>query len=51
MIENDKPHLIIEGSEQIPDDYDKMDAAKECEYKEGYLGYVTDITLPKMKNK
>jgi len=42
----DKPHLVLENSDNIPEDYDKMDSTKECEYKEGYLGYITNIRLP-----
>jgi len=42
----DKPHLVLENSDQIPDDYDKMESTKECEYKEGYLAFITDIKLP-----
>jgi len=42
----DKPHLILENSDSIPEDYDKMESTKECEYKEGYLAYITNIRLP-----
>ena len=42
----DKPHLTLENSDSIPDDYDKMDSTKECEYKEGHLAYITNMRLP-----
>jgi len=42
----DKPHLILENSDSIPEDYDKMESTKECEYKEGYLAFITEIRLP-----
>lgn len=44
----DKPHLILENADSIPQDYDLMESTKECEYKEGYLAYITDIRMPKL---
>ena len=38
-----QPHLIMENQENIPDDYSKLEATKECELKQGFLGLVTDI--------
>ena len=29
----DQPHLIMENQENIPDDYSKLEATKECELK------------------
>lgn len=48
-LSSDKPHLVLQNSDSIPDDYDKMEATKECEYKEGYLAYITEIKEPKLK--
>ena len=38
------------GGGNIPGDYDQLEATKECEYKQGYLGYVEKIELPQLKN-
>lgn len=43
--------LILENQENIPDDYSKLEATKECELKQGFLALVSDITLPTYRDE
>jgi hypothetical protein len=37
------PHLIMEGGDSLPVDYQNLAATKECEIKQGYLALVYKI--------
>ena len=41
----DQPNLVMEGGVEISTDYQNLEATKECEIKQGYLGLVTNIAI------
>lgn len=45
-LDSDIPHIILENANNIPVDANDMATEKECQYKSGFLAYITEITRP-----